>query len=87
MAKTAIGLTLGSTSNGTVVSSSVESPAMASTGMAFASTLTGACNEQERGEASVGPTMMEKGGRASNGTAYCCGSTCLTFTGRGGCEP
>jgi hypothetical protein len=82
-----IGSTLSSASDGTVVGSSIETPATTSTCMAFASTPTGACNEQERGYASVGPTVMEDGGRASNGAAYCDGSACLTFTGRGICEP
>jgi hypothetical protein len=69
------------------VSSSIANPVMTLTGMVFDSTLAGACNEQERGEASVGPTMMEDWGRASNDTAHCNGSACLTFIGRGVCEP
>jgi hypothetical protein len=67
---------------------------MTSTGMAFEGALVGAGGvlvdsggDKTEGEALVGPTMMEGGGRASNDTVHSEESACLTFSGEGVLEP
>jgi hypothetical protein len=67
---------------------------MTSADMAFegASVGTGgvlveSCGDRTEGEASVGLTMTEWGGRASSDSAHSKETACLTFSGEGFLEP
>jgi hypothetical protein len=64
-----------------------ETFAMTSTGMAFEGALVGTGTDKKEGDASVGPTMIEDGGRASNDTVHSEERVCLTFAGEGVSEP